>query len=160
MHLADAGATEGLGGLIAAATNALPGGWLVTLEGGLGAGKTTLARGFLRALGYAGRVPSPTYTLVEPYEVQGRRILHVDLYRLSDPAELDYLGFRDSLDRNVTALVEWPDRAGGVLASPDVRVSLTIAGDGRDAQVAAGSPRGRKLVEYLREVAPDGPSPD
>lgn len=157
MHLADAEATEALGGLIAAATKELPGGWLITLEGGLGAGKTTLVRGFLRALGYAGRVPSPTYTLVEPYEVHERRILHVDLYRLSDPAELDYLGFRDSLDNDVTALVEWPDRAGGVLASPDVRVFLTIAGEGRDARLDAGSPRGRKLIEYLGEAAPDSP---
>lgn len=154
IHLAGAEATEGLGSLIAAATDKLRGGWLITLEGGLGAGKTTLVRGFLRGLGYPGRVPSPTYTLLEPYEVHGRRILHVDLYRLSDPAELDYLGFRDSLESDVTALVEWPERAGGVLDSPDIRICLTTAGEGREARVDARSPRGRRLIERLRVVAP------
>jgi len=158
IHLAGAEATEGLGSLIAAATDTLRGGWLITLEGGLGAGKTTLVRGFLRSLGYAGRVPSPTYTLLEPYEVHGRRILHVDLYRLSDPAELDYLGFRDNLESDVTALVEWPDRAGGVLDNPDIRICLTTAGGGRDARVDARSSRGRRLLERLRIVARDDSS--
>jgi len=159
IHLAGAEATEGLGSLIAAATDTLRGGWLITLEGGLGAGKTTLVRGFLRGLGYAGRVPSPTYTLVEPYEVHGRRILHVDLYRLSDPAELEYLGFRESLESDVTALVEWPDRTGGALDNPDIRIHMTIAGEGRDARVDARSPRGQRLIERLRVAAQDVFSP-
>ena len=87
VELPDAEATEALGARLAELLAPAPGGWLVTLNGGLGAGKTTLARGFLRALGHTGRVPSPTYTLVEPYEAGGRRVLHMDLYRLSAPEE-------------------------------------------------------------------------
>jgi len=151
VDLPDAGATERLGGLIARAMDD-PGAWLITLQGGLGAGKTTLVRGFLRALGYGGRVPSPTYTLVEPYDIGGRRILHVDLYRLSDPAELEYLGFRDSLSGDTTALVEWPERAGGILDDPDLGIVMHLAGEGRTAGLEAGSPRGRVLLARLAEA--------
>jgi tRNA threonylcarbamoyladenosine biosynthesis protein TsaE len=149
MHLADAAATERLGGLIAAATTAVPGAWLITLQGGLGAGKTTLVRGFLRDLGYQGRVPSPTYTLIEPYDIAGRRILHMDLYRLSDPGELEYLGFRDSLGDDTVALVEWPERAGGVLDDPDLRIALGMAGEGRTARLETCSAHGRVLLDRL-----------
>ncbi len=156
VDLVDTEATELLGGLIAGATRVAPGGWLITLAGGLGAGKTTLVRGFLHALGHGGRVPSPTYTLVEPYDIGGRRILHVDLYRLSDPRELEYLGFRDGLSGDATALVEWPERAGGALDEPDVRISLTMAGNGRRAQLEAYSDRGRLLLTQVQDALPAG----
>ncbi len=156
VELPESAATERLGGLISRAAMRVPGGWLITLEGGLGAGKTTLARGFLRALGYAGRVPSPTYTLIEPYEVAGRRVLHIDLYRLSDPGELEFLGFRDALADEATALIEWPERAAGALPDPDLQVRLEIAGTGRRASVEAGSPRGSILIENLSLDNSDG----
>ena len=147
--LADAADTEALGAQVAAAVTALPGGWLVMLEGGLGAGKTTLVRGFLRSLGYAGRVPSPTYTLVEPYEIAGRHILHVDLYRLADPGELEYLGLRDSLQDDTLALIEWPERAAGALGDPDLRIRLEMAGTGRAADLLSGTARGRSALTRL-----------
>jgi len=147
--LADATATQALGALVAAAVTALPGGWMIMLEGGLGAGKTTLVRGFLRSLGYAGRVPSPTYTLVEPYDIGGRHILHVDLYRLADPGELEYLGLRDSLQEETLALIEWPERAGGALGEPDLRIRLEMAGTGRAADLVSGTIRGRSALARL-----------
>jgi len=103
----------------------------VHLYGDLGAGKTTLVRGLLHALGYSGAVRSPTYTLVEPYELAGRRILHLDLYRLADPDELDYLGLREHSDPDTLWMVEWPERGEGWLPAPDLVLSLAHQDDGR-----------------------------
>ena len=104
---------------------------VVFFHGNLGAGKTTLIRAYLRALGHEGRIPSPTYGLVEQYDVQGRSICHLDLYRLADPEELEYLGFRDWLDGHRVLLIEWPEKAEGVLPPPNLSIVIDFEGDGR-----------------------------
>ena len=121
LELADEAATQALGGVLA--QTAPPSGW-VALHGHLGAGKTTLVRAFLRALGHDGRVVSPTYTLVEPYEIQGRRIAHYDLYRLADAEELEWMGAREDFGADTLCLVEWPERGEGVLPPPDLVIRL------------------------------------
>lgn len=103
----------------------------VHLRGDLGAGKTTLVRGFLQALGHRGAVRSPTYTLLEPYELAARTILHFDLYRVADPDELEYLGVREQSDARTLWLVEWPDRGTGWLPEPELVVTLLHEGAGR-----------------------------
>ncbi len=104
---------------------------LVFLEGELGMGKTTLARGLLRGLGFTGHVKSPTYTLVEPYELGGLRVYHFDFYRINDPEELEYLGLDDLLSESAIKLVEWPQRAHGRLPRPDRIVRIRAERDGR-----------------------------
>jgi len=125
---------------------------LVYLEGDLGVGKTTLARGFLRRFGHRGAVKSPTYTLVEPYDLNGRRVYHLDLYRVADPGELEYLGLREMLAEDALLLVEWPERGAGWLPSPDLRVRIAYAGEGRRVEVGAASPRGEKILYFLLEL--------
>lgn len=122
-------------------------GWTVLLEGELGAGKSTLARGLLRAMGHEGAVPSPSYTLIEPYDIAGNSIYHVDLYRVADEEELRFLGWTE-LDDGFR-LVEWPDRAPGLTAAADLRITLSYAGAGREAEVSGLSERGRALAEAL-----------
>ena len=130
--------------------NALPAdtsGWTLLLEGELGAGKSTFARALIRSMGHTGAVPSPTYTLVEPYELSGRSVYHVDLYRVSDEEELRFLGWTELEDG--FRLVEWPDRAPGLAASADLRLALTYRDTGREASLSGLSPRGEALVEAL-----------
>ncbi len=104
---------------------------LVFLEGELGAGKTTLARGILRGLGFSGHVKSPTYTLVEPYEFDTQRVYHFDFYRIRDAEELEYIGLDDLLGERAIKLVEWPERASGRLPRPDRIVRIRVENDGR-----------------------------
>jgi len=151
MRLADAAATESLGKALAAS---LPdvcrdAPVMVHLEGPLGAGKTTLARGLLRGLGHQGRVRSPTFTLLEPYELPSCQVVHLDLYRLGDPGELEYLGLLDLLVPGAVALVEWAERGGDRLPAPDLRISLDYDGEARRAEWEALSPRGHRLIAAL-----------
>jgi tRNA threonylcarbamoyladenosine biosynthesis protein TsaE len=117
---------------------------VVYLQGELGAGKTTLVRGALRALGHRGRVPSPTYTLVEPYELPGRLLQHLDLYRIAGPGELSFLGVRDLTG---TLFIEWPERAEGHLPAADLICRLSLEEAGRRLEAEALSSKGRELKE-------------
>ncbi|MBT9567302.1 MAG: tRNA (adenosine(37)-N6)-threonylcarbamoyltransferase complex ATPase subunit type 1 TsaE [Thiobacillus sp.] len=143
-HLADEEATLALGARFA--SQVAPG-LTIYLEGDLGAGKTTLVRGLLRALGYNGRVKSPTYTLVESYSLHAFELYHFDLYRMHDPREWLDAGFRDVDDGHAVSLIEWPEKAAGWLPPPDVMIRLQIAGDSRDAECQATSPLGARFLE-------------
>ncbi len=121
----------------------------VYLDGELGAGKTTLVRGLLRALGHRGAVKSPTYTLIEPYELGGKQIYHLDLYRVSDPGELEYLGLREMLDEEALLLIEWPQRGAGWLPDGDLVVDISLRDHGRHLVLKAGSTRGEAVLRKL-----------
>ena len=121
----------------------------VYLEGDLGAGKTTLTRGILRAYGYQGAVKSPTYTLIEPYELGDQRIYHLDLYRLGDPEELEFIGGRDVLDDDALCLVEWPSRGEGWLPKADLHIHLALADRGRLATLEGLTQRGQQWLTAL-----------
>lgn len=116
----------------AAIAQRFPKGGLITLHGDLGAGKTTLVRGLLRAMGHTGNVKSPTYTLVEPYYLEGRDVFHFDLYRLGDAEELEYMGIRDYLRPDALCLVEWPEKAAGFLPEPNLCVHIRHCGTARE----------------------------
>lgn len=105
---------------------------VIWLEGDLGAGKTAFARAFIHALGYGGRVKSPTYGLLEHYQIDDRKVLHMDLYRIGDPGELEFLGVPDLLDENTILLIEWPDRGEGWIPKPDFIFKFAYADQGRD----------------------------
>lgn len=124
------------------------------LTGDLGVGKTTFVRALLRGLGYAGRVPSPTYTLLEHYETGSLTVVHLDLYRLAEARELEYLGIRDWLARPaVWLLAEWPEKGGAFADSVDLRLELaTGADDGRILQLRALTDVGRQAVELWLEA--------
>lgn len=132
--LKDPEATTRLGAALASMLHA-DAARVVYLHGDLGAGKTTLVRGLLRQLGVEGAVRSPTYTLLEPYEIGPQQLIHLDLYRLRDPSELEQLGLRDYAMGKTTWLVEWPQRGAGQLPKPDVEVWLSHNGEGRLANM-------------------------
>jgi tRNA threonylcarbamoyladenosine biosynthesis protein TsaE len=145
--LPDEGATIAFGQEMLGALPDDLAGWTLLLSGELGAGKSTFARAFIKAAGHKGAVPSPTYTLVEPYNLPSGNIYHVDLYRVSSEDELRYLGWNE-LD-NGCRLVEWPDRAPGLTSQADLSVTLCYEGDGRSVEVLGLSERGGALESAL-----------
>lgn len=117
----------------------------VYLYGDLGSGKTTLVRGFLYAMGYCGKVKSPTFTLVEEYNLRQRRVVHFDLYRLADPEELEWIGIREYFDSKSIAFVEWPEKGSGFLPPADFSIRLSQSEDGRMAEIVPIRKQGENL---------------
>jgi tRNA threonylcarbamoyladenosine biosynthesis protein TsaE len=148
VFLPDEAATLAAGRLLA---GLVQGGDLLNLLGNLGGGKTTLSRGLIQGLGHTGAVKSPTYTLVEPYELGALLVMHYDLYRLADPEELDYLGVRDFLDADTVTLVEWPQRAGKRLRGPDLTLTLDVEGTGRRLSWTPSTARGEQLAQAFQQ---------
>ncbi|AWL13271.1 tRNA threonylcarbamoyladenosine biosynthesis protein TsaE [Saliniradius amylolyticus] len=128
---------------------------VVYLNGDLGAGKTSFCRAFIQARGYSGRVKSPTYTLVEPYEVRGWRLFHFDLYRLADPEELEFIGIRDYFAEDCISLIEWPEKGAGLLAAADLQININFTGDGRTLKLESQSEKGDLLLQQLRTTTHD-----
>jgi len=122
---------------------------LIALQGDLGAGKTTLSRGLLLGLGHVGAVKSPTYTLVEPYDLALGQVCHFDFYRLQDPEELEYMGFRDYLVESRLCLVEWPERGAGFLPEADMLIEIVQLHDGRKLTLSGRSEQARIIISQL-----------
>lgn len=155
LSLPDEAATIELGGLLARHLPADAHGWLVLLQGELGAGKSTLARALIRGLGHGGAVPSPTYTLVEPYLLPAGPVYHVDLYRIGSADELDYLGWDELSDGLL--LVEWPERVPALFDQADLCLHLAYAGPARSITLIAHTARGAAWLAALT-LPGDGPA--
>ncbi len=153
--LADESATIELGTQLARQIPERAAGWLILLQGELGAGKSTLARALIRGLGHDGPVPSPTYTLVEPYELAGGTVYHVDLYRIGSAEELEFLGWDELSDGLL--LVEWPERVPGLFAQADVLIRLDYQASGRVATIVAQSERATAWQKSVDFTGAGGP---
>jgi tRNA threonylcarbamoyladenosine biosynthesis protein TsaE len=122
---------------------------VIFLEGPLGAGKTTLARGFLRGLGYQDHVKSPTYTLVESYQVKKINVFHFDLYRVQDPYELEFMGIQDYFNNDAICLIEWPEKGGDLLPQPDLFCHIEMHQGGRKIKCVAASEGGNTILHRM-----------
>ncbi len=149
MHLPGEAATRALGARLA---RVLEPGLALYLHGELGSGKTTLARGLIQGLGYEGRVKSPTYALVELYTVSRLNLYHFDFYRFKDPKEWRDAGFNEYFNDASVCLVEWPEKAAGLLPAADLDISLEFAGDGRDLSIRAGTESGKACLHRLMQM--------
>ncbi|MGE8067400.1 tRNA (adenosine(37)-N6)-threonylcarbamoyltransferase complex ATPase subunit type 1 TsaE [Pseudomonas sp. NPDC089569] len=146
LYLADEEAMTAFGVRIAQTTK---GHGLIFLQGDLGAGKTTLSRGIIRGLGHVGAVKSPTFTLVEPYEIGEIRAFHFDLYRLVDPEELEFLGIRDYFEDDALCLIEWPDKGAGFLPKADLTITISPQDSGRSLNILSQGSRGEAWCAAL-----------
>lgn len=146
LHLASEEAMTAFGEQIAQVTD---GNGIIFLEGDLGAGKTTLSRGIIRGLGHTGAVKSPTFTLVEPYEIGRYRAYHFDLYRLVDPEELEFLGIRDYFEGDALCLIEWPRLGAGFLPKPDMTITIGPHAEGRTLTLSPEGSRGEAWCAAL-----------
>lgn len=146
VHLEDEAATLAFGARLAAIVQP---GLYIALHGELGAGKTTLARGLLRGLGYDGRVKSPSYALVEVYKLSRLDLYHFDFYRFEDPHEMLDAGLDEAFNGTAVCIVEWPEKAREFLPAADLDISLTLADGGRAARIAAGTERGTRCLQDL-----------
>ena len=146
LHAEGEEAMLALGARLAALTG---GRGVLSLHGELGAGKTTLSRGILRGLGHAGAVKSPTFTLVEPYEIGELRAFHFDLYRLADPEELEFMGIRDYFEGDALCLIEWPQRGAGILPKADLDINITPHAGGRSLCFSPHTERGEAWCAAL-----------
>ncbi len=146
LNLVDESATLALAQRLA---GQLKPGMVIYLLGDLGAGKTTLVRGMLNALGYTGRVKSPTYTLLEPYRAAGLDLRHFDLYRMHDESEWESAGFRDEFDGHNIFFIEWPEKAQGLIPHADLEISFKILAHGREAAIQANSEMGKQCLGQL-----------
>ena len=153
--LADAAATDRLGQQLA---SALPESAVVFLRGDLGAGKTSLARALLRGLGVQGPIKSPTYTLIERYRLNAGEAVHLDLYRIAEASELEFLGLPDLMPDVRLWLVEWPDHGLRALPPPDLEIALSVAGEGREIRLDPRSPAGSRWLASLADLAYLGPA--
>jgi tRNA threonylcarbamoyladenosine biosynthesis protein TsaE len=144
--LIDEAAQEDFGARLAAACGRSA---LIFLEGDLGAGKTTLTRGLINAMGHRGAVKSPTYTLIEPYDIDEKRVYHLDLYRVTDPGELEYLGLRELLAEDALVLIEWAERGERWLPAPDLRVRIRHLPEGRELECGAMTEKGGEILAGL-----------
>jgi len=148
--LADETATINMGTALAKIVlNEVEKGIVVYLNGDLGAGKTTLTRGFVQGMGHKGNVKSPTYTLVEPYELTKWQVYHFDLYRLSDPEELEYMGIRDYFADNCCCFIEWPEKGRGMLANADITIEMAYSDEQRNITLSAKSDLGQQVLDSL-----------
>lgn len=144
--LEDEADTVAFGALVASACE---GSGVIFLHGNLGMGKTTLCRGVLNALGHHGRVKSPTYTLVEPYELDAGTVYHFDLYRLGEPEELEFMGIRDYLSEKALVLIEWPEKGQGILPLADIELTFDMSGTGRVVYWESKTEHGECCVNRL-----------
>ena len=149
LPLADEEAMVAFGGQLARVTQ---GRGVIFLEGDLGAVKTTLSRGIIRGLGHMGAVKSPTFTLVEPYEIGEVRAFHFDLYRLEDPEELEFMGIRDYFDGDTLCLIEWPQKGAGFLPKPDLTITIRPHNTGR---LLTLTPQGSRGESWCAALAPE-----
>ncbi len=147
MYLEDDTSTLELGACVARLCQAP---LVIHLRGELGAGKTTFARGLIRALGHSGRVKSPTFSLQESYIIENTRLFHFDLYRIQDPGELEFIGIRDAAgEADAICLIEWPERGEGAIPKADIEFAFRHAGDGRQVDFHGRSARGRSVTRML-----------
>jgi len=151
--LVDSEATIAMGNTLAQLIkDELKKGVIVYLHGDLGAGKTTLTRGFVQGMGHKGNVKSPTYTLVEPYELNAWNVYHFDLYRLADPEELEYIGIRDYFEENSCCFIEWPEKGEGLLPKPDLIITIEYVGAQRQITLESKTELSQLLVDKMLEL--------
>ena len=142
---------ENFGAQLAAVIGTIDTPLLILMNGDLGAGKTTISRGILQGLGHQGAVKSPTYTLVEPYQLDLGKIYHFDLYRLMDPEELEHIGFSDYLSEAKLCIIEWPEKGGSYIPQPDISIDISVYQSGRHVTLNSATESGNRCINLLQQ---------